>query len=113
MQRVRITRPRRTRDHRREAECFQILPLDPRDPAIVRAKELVLPATGTPPCGKAPPTRYGYREAQSTVALTPEETAVFSMVDHIESFGAKGDGKPAGQGRRSWRRGRGPRADGP
>ena len=40
MQRVRITRPRRTRDHRREAECFQILPLDPRDPAIVRAKEL-------------------------------------------------------------------------
>jgi hypothetical protein len=55
----------------------------------------------------------GYTLAQATRDITPMETAVFSMVDHIESFGAKGDRKPAGQGRRSWRRGRGPRADGP
>ena len=55
----------------------------------------------------------GYTLAQATRDITPMETAVFSMVDHIESFGAKGDGKPAGHGRRSWRRGRDPRADGP
>jgi len=40
MQRVRITRPRRSRNESREAERHQILPLDPRDPAIVRAKGL-------------------------------------------------------------------------
>jgi hypothetical protein len=40
MQRVRIARPRRSRDQERETKRFEVLPLDPRDPAIVRAKEL-------------------------------------------------------------------------
>ena len=40
MQRVRIAKPRRSRDEEHEAKRFQVLPLDPRDHAIVRAKEL-------------------------------------------------------------------------
>ena len=40
MQRVRIARPRRSRDQERETKRFEVLPLDPRDPTIVRAKEL-------------------------------------------------------------------------
>jgi hypothetical protein len=41
MQRVRIASPRRSRNEERETKRFQGLPLDPRDPAIVRAKRLL------------------------------------------------------------------------
>ena len=48
MTQIRITKRRRSDDMRLEP-----LPLDPRDPDIVRAKELARPArTGTPPPGR-------------------------------------------------------------
>ena len=39
MQQVRITRQHRTASARRRDEAEQILPLDPRDPDIIRAKQ--------------------------------------------------------------------------
>ena len=43
---------------------------------------LVLPATGTPPCGKAPPTRYGYRDSCSVVAVTRDRMLAAMDSDH-------------------------------
>lgn len=43
----------------------------------------------------------GYTLAQSSRAIAPTETALFSMIDHIESFGATGDGTTASRAPRS------------
>ena len=42
----------------------------------------------------------GYTLAQATRAIAPMETAL-SMIDHIESFGATGDGTTASRAPRS------------
>src|SRR5918996_1421255 len=42
----------------------------------------VLPATGTSPCGRAPPTRYGYRDPRSAVAVTRERMLAAMDSDH-------------------------------
>jgi hypothetical protein len=94
MQRVRITRPRRTRDHRREAECFQILPLDPRDPAIVRAKELGDRPVHTAKGDALLSTRYrGLALRVPTIEMTISATERGEMymspsrIDHVEGSG--------------------------
>jgi hypothetical protein len=40
VQQIRVTKERRRKDSARRAEPFEELPLDPRDPDIVRAKRL-------------------------------------------------------------------------
>ena len=55
----------------------------------------------------------GYTLAQASRDITTMEAAVFSMIDHIESFGAGGDGTPAGRDHQPRRRGHGPRASRP
>ena len=45
-------------------------------------ESFVLPATGTPPCGKAPPTSYGYRDPRSAVAVTRERMLAAMVSDH-------------------------------
>jgi hypothetical protein len=43
----------------------------------------------------------GYTLARASRAIAPMETAVFSMIDHIKSFGATGDGTTASRAPRS------------
>lgn len=55
----------------------------------------------------------GYTLAQASRDITTMETAVFSMLEHIESFAADGDGTPTGRDRRPQRRGHGRRTSRP
>ena len=51
MSQIRITKQRRPSSARRRGQAESELPLDPRDPDIMAAKQLQRPPTGTGPDG--------------------------------------------------------------